>query len=180
MKIYSLEEIQKLSQNADYCEENEEPESNNYSLQEFDYAKTKVLKYVLYKKRSEKEVIKKFENVFNSDLLSDVISNLKEKGYIDDENYIKKSVNEFITLRNLSMYEIKYKLITKGINTSEIEDYFSKNYEMLLEYEENSAKNIVKKKISKLDIAEIKQYLMKKGYKSESIREALNNFNLNK
>ena len=33
-----------------------------YTVEEFDKEKTKVLKYVLYKKRSENEVRKKFEN----------------------------------------------------------------------------------------------------------------------
>lgn len=202
MKIYSLEEIKKLSQNGNFSEENANESENTsfkkssekdnnisdknsnsknvqlantmYSLEEFDSAKTKILKYVLYKKRSENEVIKKFENEFDSDLVLDVVSDLKEKGYINDSNYIKRSVNEFMALRNLSLFEIKYKLMSKGIKTSDIEDYISQNYEMLMEYEKNSAKKIAQKKCSKMDVAEIKKYLMKKGYKSDSIKEALN------
>jgi len=170
MKIYSLDEIKKLSENGDFNKEN----NFGYSLVEFDNAKTKILKYVLYKKRSENEIIKKFENEFDSDLVLAVVSELKEKGYVNDVNYIKRSINEFMALKNLSMYEIKYKLMSKGIKTSDIEDYFSQNYEILLEYEKTSAKKIVKKKSSKMDLLEVKKYLMKKGYKSDSIKEALN------
>ena len=203
MKIYSLEEIKKLSENGNFNKENNynsqnkclknKCENNNdkinyeddnaqinyennfgYSLVEFDNAKTKILKYVLYKKRSENEIIKKFENEFDSDLIQAVVSDLKEKGYVNDANYIKRSVNEFMALRNLSLFEIKYKLMSKGIKTSDIEDYFSQNYEELIEYEKSSAKKIAQKKFSKMEEIDIKKYLMKKGYKSDSIKEALN------
>lgn len=214
MKIYSLEEIKKLSENGNFNKENNynsqnkclknKCENNNdkinyendnaqmnyendnvqinhennfgYSLAEFDNAKTKILKYVLYKKRSENEIIKKFENEFGSDLIQAVVSDLKEKGYVNDANYIKRSVNEFMALRNLSLFEIKYKLMSKGIKTSDIEDYFSQNYEVLMEYEKSSAKKIAQKKFSKMEEIDIKKYLMKKGYKSDSIKEALNEY----
>ena len=130
----------------------------------------------MYKKRSENEIIKKFENEFDSDLIQAVVSDLKEKGYVNDANYIKRSVNEFMALRNLSLFEIKYKLMSKGIKTSDIEDYFSQNYEMLMEYEKSSAKKIAQKKFSKMEEIDIKKYLMKKGYKSDSIKAALNEY----
>ena len=209
MKIYSLEEIKKLSENGNFnkennCKSQNKCENNNdkinyeddntqmnyendnvqinhennfgYSLAEFDNAKTKILKYVLYKKRSENEIIKKFENEFDLDLIQAVVSDLKEKGYVNDVNYIKRSVNEFMALRNLSLFEIKYKLMSKGIKTSDIEDYFSQNYEMLMEYEKSSAKKIAQKKFSKMEEIDIKKYLMKKGYKSDSIKAALNEY----
>lgn len=203
MKIYSLEEIKKLSENGNFNKENNynsqnkclknKCENNNdkinyeddnaqinyennfgYSLVEFDNAKTKILKYVLYKKRSENEIIKKFENEFDLDLIQAVVSDLKEKGYVNDVNYIKRSVNEFMALRNLSLFEIKYKLMSKGIKPSDIDAYFSQNYEVLMEYEKSSAKKIAQKKFSKMEEIDIKKYLMKKGYKSDSIKAALN------
>ena len=203
MKIYSLEEIKKLSENGNFNKENNynsqnkclknKCENNNdkinyeddnaqinyennfgYSLVEFDNAKTKILKYVLYKKRSENEIIKKFENEFDSDLIQAVVSDLKEKDYVNDANYIKRSVNEFMALRNLSLFEIKYKLMSKGIKPSDIDTYFSQNYEVLMEYEKSSAKKIAQKKFSKMEEIDIKKYLMKKGYKSDSIKAALN------
>ena len=214
MKIYSLEEIKKLSENGNFNKENNynsqnkclknKCENNNdkinyeddntqmnyendstqinyennfgYSLVEFDNAKTKILKYVLYKKRSENEIIKKFENEFDSDLIQAVVSDLKEKGYVNDANYIKRSVNEFMALRNLSLFEIKYKLMSKGIKPSDIDAYFSQNYEVLMEYEKSSAKKIAQKKFSKMEEIDIKKYLMKKGYKSDSIKAALNEY----
>lgn len=143
-----------------------------YSIEEFDEAKTKVLKYICYKKRTESEVKNKFIKVINEELLEDVIEELKNIGYIDDEKYILRAINEFMNLKYMSIKEIKYKLMTKGIKSNIIEDYIDNNYDKLLEYEKNSAKKIAIKK-SNLEKQEIKMYLIKKGYKEESIREAI-------
>jgi len=43
-----------------------------YSIEEFDREKTKVLKYVLYKKRTEKEIRQKFSSSIDENLLEDV------------------------------------------------------------------------------------------------------------
>ncbi len=144
-----------------------------YTAEEFDKEKIKVLKYILYKKRSENEIRKKFENVIEPNLLEDIIEYLKEANYIDDKEYIRKTVNNFISLKNLSIREIEYKLYSKGIKKEDIEDYIYENKEELIEYEIKSARNIVNKKITSLEIEEIKQYLLKKGYKKEHINLAL-------
>lgn len=144
-----------------------------YTVEEFDKAKTKVLKYILYKKRSESEVRKKFESVFNDEeLLENVIEYLKQANYINDNEYIQKTINNFIALKNLSLKEIRYKLLAKGIKENQIEDYVYNNQEELEQYELKSAQNIANKK-SDLDAEEIKKYLYKKGYKAESIKKAL-------
>ena len=144
-----------------------------YTIEEFDKEKTKVLKYVLYKKRSENEIRRKFENEIEPNLLEDIIEYLKEAKYIDDKEYIRKTVNNFIALKNLSIREIEYKLYGKGIRKEDIEDYIYQNKEELNEYEIKSARNIVSKKMTSLEIEEIKQYLLKKGYKKENINTAL-------
>ena len=144
-----------------------------YTVEEFDKEKTKVLKYVLYKKRSENEIRKKFEREIEENLLEDIIAYLKEAKYIDDKEYIRKTINNFMALKNLSIREIEYKLYSKGIKKEDIEDYIYENKEELNQYEIKSAKNIANKKITSLELEEIKQYLMKKGYKRENIAIAL-------
>lgn len=145
---------------------------NVYSDEEFDKLKTKVLKYILYSKRTEKNIRKKFENE-DEIILEDVIEYLKEAGYINDSNYIKKAVAEFINLKNLSLKELEYKLRQKGIEKDIIDDYIYNNKETLLEYEINSAKNLIIKKRTTLEDNEIKQYLSNKGYMSETIKIAI-------
>ena len=144
-----------------------------YTPEEFDIVKTKVLKYVLYKKRSENEIRTKFAPTIEENLLEDVIEYLKEANYIDDSQYIEKSINNFMLLKNLSLKEIKYKLLAKGLNKDLIEDYFYSHKDELEEYEKKSAENIIYKKSSSMDEEEIKNYLLKKGYKSDIINSIL-------
>lgn len=144
-----------------------------YTIEEFDKEKTKVLKYILYKKRSEQEIRNKFLNTIENNLLEDIIEYLKEAKYINDEEYIEKTVNNFIALKNLSIKELKYKLLSKGLKKEEIEDYIYNNKEILEEYEIKSISNIIYKKSNSMDTQEIKQYLLKKGYEAENINIVL-------
>ena len=144
----------------------------NYS-EEYDKAKSKVLKYILYKKRSKQEVKNKFSSVISNEMLEEIIDELEENGYINDNSYIERAVAEFIALNNLSLKEVKYKLMAKGISSSLIEDYISENEEKMQEYEINSAKNIIIKKQNQLTDEEIMTHLLKKGYKTSNIRNAI-------
>lgn len=131
-------------------------------VEEYDKLKTKVLKYIIYKKRTEKEIRQKFSKTIDEDILEDIIDELKENAYIDDLNYIDRAVNEFIALKNLSIREIKYKLFAKGLSNDIIDEYISSNFDELMEYEIKSAKNIIIKKQSMQEDEEIKQGLLKK------------------
>lgn len=144
-----------------------------YTFEEFDKEKTRVLRYILYKKRSEQEVRTKFAKSINENLLEDIIEYLKEAKYIDDKEFINKIVNNFIILKNLSIKELKYKLTVKGLKRDDIEDYIYENRDELEEYEIKSASNIIYKKSNSLEKDEIKQYLLKKGYKLENINKAM-------
>lgn len=139
---------------------------NNF--EEYDKLKTKVLKYVLYKKRSQNEVKLKFRDE-NENLLEQVIDELKQNNYINDDEYINKTVNEFMRLKNLSIQEIKYKLLQKGIQNSLIEEYIDKNIDTLEQFELQSIKNIIIKKQTTMDDEQIKKYLLKKGYKIDNV-----------
>lgn len=143
-------------------------------VEEYDKLKTKVLKYIIYKKRTEKEIRQKFSKTIDEDILEDIIDELKENAYIDDLNYIDRAVNEFVALKNLSIREIKYKLFAKGLSNDIIDEYISSNFDELMEYEIKSAKNIIIKKQSMQEDEEIKQGLLKKGYIAENVKEAFN------
>lgn len=142
-------------------------------LERKDKLKTKVLKYIMYKKRTEQEVRRKFINTEDEDLLDDVIEDLKENGYINDDSYIERAVSEFVNLNNLSLKELKYKLMNKGLKKDLIEDYFYNHSEELEQYEINSAKNIILKKSNNSEEQEIIEHLLKKGYKIDLVRRAM-------
>lgn len=144
-----------------------------YTIEEYDNAKSKVLKYILYKKRSKQEVKNKFYNSIEEEMLNNIIDELEENGYIDDFNYVERAVNEYIALNNLSLKEVRYKLMAKGINSVLIDEYFSKYQERMQEYEVNSARNLIIKKEKQMDENTLMQFLLKKGYKSDNIRQAI-------
>ena len=141
-----------------------------YSLEEFDKQKTRVMKYVIYKRRTEQEIKTKFSNSIEENMLKDIIEYLKEAKYIDDKEYIEKAINNYKMLKNLSLKEVKYKLLSKGLNKNDIEDYFYEHKDELNEYEKKSAKKIYLKKQKDMDTEEIKQYLLKKGYSYDNLK----------
>lgn len=138
-----------------------------YNFEEFDKQKTKVFKYMLYKKRTENEIRTKFKNDIEENMLEDIIEYLKEAGYINDYEYIEKQVKEYMNLKNMSIKEIKYKLYSKGLDARLIDDYISKNRDILEEFENKSYQNILIKKSNQMDEDEIKKYLYRKGYKAD-------------
>lgn len=144
-----------------------------YSIEEFDKTKTKIMKYVVFKKRTEKEVKLKFKNEIEDDLLEDIIKYIKENGYINDIHYMEKSFYEFKALNNFSKKEMKHRFINKGISINNVEDFFQKHLDELYEYELKSAKNIYNKKQNKFSKDDLSNYLRKKGYLEEIIKEVL-------
>ena len=145
--------------------------SDEYSDEEFDKLKTKVLKYILYSKRTENDIRKKF-NADEGYMLDDVIEYLKEAGYINDTNYIDRAVSEFKKLKNLSIREVEYKLLQKGISKGLVDEYIYEHRDELLCYEINSAKKLITKK-NNMEMEDRKRYLLSKGYMQESIEIAM-------
>lgn len=144
-----------------------------YTIEEFDRQKTKILKYIIFKKRTEYEVRQKFKSILEDDLLEDIIMDLKENLYINDEQYIERAVSEFMAINTLSIKQIKYKLYSKGLKGDLIENYIENHEEELKEYEKNNAEKIVQKKINAVEEEKLRNFLKSKGYKEDSIKSAL-------
>lgn len=148
--------------------------SNNLEeLERIEKIKNKVFKFIVYKKRTEREVRDKFKSEIDEDLLEDIIEYMKEQKYLDDEDYIDRFVKETMNLKNSSIKELTYKLAGKGVPSNIIDDYIYKNYETMIEYEVRSAKNIYLKKKDKLEEDEIRTYLFKKGFSGDSISQGI-------
>ncbi len=140
--------------------------------------RNKMLKYIVYKKRTEAEIRQKFSKE-DEDIVEDAIEYFKELNYINDTIYVERAVKEFKSLKNMSIKEIEYKIVQKGVKKQIIDDYICKNKETMLEYEISSAKAIILKKQGKLEENDIRDYLYKKGYMSESINIAFDDINEN-
>ena len=135
-----------------------------------DKLRGRMLKYILYKKRTEQEVRQKFCEE-DENAVEEAIQYLKELKYIDDLDYVARSIQEFRNLKNLSLKEIRYKLCQKGVSKKLIDEYFERHEGELLEYEINSAQKIWDKKIQNSDENTLRQFLYKKGYRQESIEQ---------
>ena len=146
--------------------ENFESSLDFEKMKEFDEQKTKVFKYITYKKRTEQEVRNKFKGQIEEQMLDDIIDHLKEAKYLDDYEFIEKQVREYMNLKTMSITEIKYKLTTKGLDRKLIEKYIDANYEELREYEQRCIEKIKNKKAG-MEEQEIQQYLYRKGYKCD-------------
>ena len=131
-------------------------------LEQFEKQKIKVMSYIMYKKRTEFEVRQKFSKTIEEETLEEIIDYVKEVGYLSDKNYIERAVNEFIALKNLSIFEIKNKLYSKGISR---DDNITENRDKLEKYESRSRENIIAKKSSTMDEQELNNYLYRKGFK---------------
>lgn len=150
---------------------------NFEEAERIDKLRSKMLKYILYKKRTEQEIRQKFSEE-NEDDIEDAIEYFKEQKYIDDEEYIKRAIKEFMALKNLSIKEVEYKICQKGVKKSLVDEYVCKNKEDMLEYEISSAKSIILKKKNSSEENEIRDYLYKKGYMSESVNIAFEDINI--
>lgn len=139
--------------------------------EEFDKLRSKVLRYSLYKKRTEKEIRNKFinENQKHMDVIIDFL--FKDK-YIDDDKYLEEYIYESTILRNQSIKELEYKLIEKGVDRNKIREYISINSDELINYEIKSAKELLKKR-SNIDSEKNILYLLNKGYNIDNIRKAI-------
>lgn len=137
---------------------------NIEKLKKQDEAKTRIMKFIAYKKRTEQEIRNKFKNEIQEEILEEVIEYLKQAKYIDDDDFVHKKINEFIKLKTMSIKEIKYKLIEKGINKKLIEKYIENNREELEEYEKKCIEKIKIRKSNNMDEDKINQYLYRKGF----------------
>ena len=143
-----------------------------YTPDDFDLNKTQVMKYILYKKRTESEVRKKFCHTIEENMLDDIIEYVKEAGYINDKEYIKRLVNEYMALKSMSIREIKNKIYSKGIYADDIEDYLYENKEELESYELKSAEKLANKKRG-MEPQKLKLYLVNKGFDTDTINQVL-------
>lgn len=151
--------------------------NNIEEAEKIEQLRNKMLKYILYKKRTEEEVRIKFADE-DSNMVEDAIEYFKEQKYIDDVSYIERTIKECMALKKMSIKEVEYKITQKGVSKKLVDDYICKNKESMLEYEISSAKSIIIKKINNTENnQEIKNYLYQKGYMSESIEIAFDEIN---
>lgn len=141
----------------------------------------KILKNVIVRKKTEKEVYYKYKNEENADkFLERAIEHIKDMGYINDKKYAELFVQDYINLKRNSIYEIRMKLKEKGIKEEYIIKAFELYEEELRKYEIDNLIKILKSKKHGGDFEsdrKIMNYIYRKGYKTSNISIAKDEYN---
>ena len=137
----------------------------------------KLMRYVLYKKRTVSEVRNKCKLLkYEENYIEDVIAYLKEAGYINDKIYVEKYISTIKKLKHMSINEIRMDLMRKGIADDLID--IAIHNEEITEFELASAEYLVQKKIkSGEEIEKVKKFLLNKGYSYSNVSKAIDNWN---
>ena len=129
----------------------------------FEVAKEKALRYLVTAKKTEQEVRNKLKKCnFEESIIEDVISYLKDLDYINDKDYIDAYIRQCMRLQNYSIYEIKNKLLQKGIK----KDIMEKKLEVLKQsnYEKELVNKLLNGKLKNMEEIKQKQYLYRRGF----------------
>lgn len=135
----------------------------------------KIMRYVLFKKRTKEEVRKKCATLkYEENYIEDMINYLEEAGYIDDNIYIQKYINDIKKLKHMSAMQIRNDLLRRGVDADLIDNILSD--EEISEYEYESAVYLLNKKIKAGDdIEKAKRFLLNKGYSYSNVSKAIDN-----
>lgn len=144
----------------------------------------KVVKYILSKMRSEKQIIEYMSKLSIKDVDQDkIMIKLKQSNLINDNSYVKAFIADKINLTTDGPYKIKDELIKQNIDINLIDEELSNYSEDIFL---GKIEKIVNKKVksnNKYSSYNLKQkllmYLINLGYSKESIVPFLDNIKVN-
>lgn len=89
------------------------------------YIKLKAFDYLSRRMHSAYELKNKLKvKGYNAEFIADILNNLKENGYLDDQKFSMQFAEEKSLLKNWSRAKIKVELMKKGINRDIINSVF--------------------------------------------------------
>ena len=139
----------------------------------FEIGKDVAIKYIMFKKRTEKEVINKLELLnYSPNIIDKIIAHLKETDYINDERYVNKYFEELKKVKNWSIKHVKQDLYNRGCECTISEPDLAK-------YEVQSIKNLYGKfnikypNASETDKEEFIKALRNKGFMYDNIKKII-------
>lgn len=131
-------------------------------------AKEKAINYIGISKKTEWEVNKKLKSLgVDSSIILRVIASLKELDYVNDEKYAKLYISQSVSMQKYSKYEIKQKLLQKGINIDIIEKMICGFVPD--EYEGKVVQRLLNGKLKNYEDIKKKEYLYRRGFEKTDI-----------
>lgn len=130
---------------------------------DFEEAKEKAVKYLVLTLRTEEEVKSKLRKLnVDDDVIDEVIQYLNSIGYIDDSKYVDAYLKQCVSMPKYSIYEIRMKLIQKGVNkdivAKKIEEWDKSDYEKIL------VEKLLNGKLKNMESIKQKAYLYRRGF----------------
>lgn len=142
---------------------------------EYINARSRAIKYIMYRLRTSKEIYDKLlELGFSTEIINRVIADLEQLEYINDEEYAKKFIESNKKSKKISKSMIKLKLKNKGIDGEIIEKYLEK---LAVSDFDAIEKVLIKKKFSDdLPFEEknrILAYCVRKGFSLDEVLKVI-------
>ncbi len=132
---------------------------------DFEVAKEKAIRYIGISRKTEYEVFQKLKKLkFDDEIINKVIEYIKNLNYLNDHEYVDAYIRQCMRLQNYSIYEIKNKLLQKGIKKDIIDEKIEVLYEN--DYEKNVVEKLLKGKLKNTDDEKRKAYLYRRGFKT--------------
>lgn len=120
---------------------------------------------------------------YTAEEVDDAIEKLQKYNYLNDEEFCKRQFEIFYSAGKLSVRQICVKLIQRGFDKNFVEKLIPDD---VYEHEFNAASNALEKKFTRQDFEDAKelykfktklwQHLASKGFSSEIISAAIENF----
>lgn len=134
---------------------------------DFEIAKEKAVRYLVIARKTEHEVRMKLKKQkFQDEVIDEVIDYLINIGYINDNEYVDAYIRQCMHLLNYSIFEIKQKLLQKGIKKYIIEEKLEKLKET--NYENELIQKLLNSKLKNMDDIKRKKYLYRRGLSTSS------------
>lgn len=137
---------------------------------EYIIAKEKAIKYIGISKKTEYEVSKKLKSLgVDSLTISKVIEYLNELGYIDDVDYVRSYIRQNVKMLKYSRYELRQKLLQKGVKASIIDSEFENS--LPESYEFDVIDKLVNGKLKDYESIKRKEYIYRRGFSLDNLGE---------
>jgi regulatory protein len=159
----------------------------NYELSAYEKVYSKILNFVSYRPRSEKEISNKLKYYLRlekiaadekSKIEDEVVSKLAVDGYVNDLKAVGQFLDSFLySPKRKSLRSLKESLMRKGFSTRAIEEVFSKvpedseNEKVLADAKKKLRSLYKEKPIARK--TKLKSFLYRKGYRSEVINSVV-------
>lgn len=129
---------------------------------DFQIAKEKAIKYIGISKKTAFEVKRKLlMSKVDEAIIDDVIAYITELGYLNDEEYVVLYIKQNIKFEKYSAFEIRQKLIAKGISSELIDKHINLLYN--IDYDLKLKDKLLYTKLKGLDDNKVQSYLYRRG-----------------